>query len=84
GRAEEANLALEAATEAVRRAETMLAAVEDFEIEALRAESTLADVVADSRADLIALRDAPATPAVTAAAADLAAALAALAPAGAP
>lgn len=84
GRAEEANLALEAATEAVRRAETMLAAIEDFEIEALRAESTLADVVADSRADLIALRDAPATPAVTAAAADLEAALAALAPAGAP
>ena len=84
GRVEEANLALEAATEAVRRAETMLASVEDFEIEALRAESTLADVVADSRADLLALRDAPATPAVAAAATDLEGALAALAPAGVP
>lgn len=83
GRAEEANLALEAATEAVRRAETMLTAVEDFEIEALRAESTLADVVADSRADLIALREVPATPAVAAAAAELEEVLAALPPAGA-
>ena len=44
GRAEEANLALETATEAVRRAEAILDGVEDFEIEALRAESTLADV----------------------------------------
>ena len=41
---EEANLALETATEATRRASALLDAVEDFEIEALRAESTLAEV----------------------------------------
>ena len=79
---EEANLALETATEAVRRAGAILDAVEDFEIEALRAESTLADVVADSRGDIIAARNAPQTPEVTAAAAELDAALRALAPAG--
>ncbi|MFT4211467.1 MAG: hypothetical protein QM626_06295, partial [Microbacterium sp.] len=83
GRGEEANLALEAATESVRRAESMLDAVEDFEIEALRAESTLADVVADSRGDLVAVRDAPRTPEVTEAATRLAEALAALPAAGA-
>ncbi|MDQ1127924.1 hypothetical protein [Microbacterium sp. SORGH_AS_0888] len=82
GRAEEANLALEAATESVRRAESLLDAVEDFEIEALRAESTLADVVADSRGDLVAVRDVPPSPEVTAAAARLEQALAALPPAG--
>lgn len=79
---EEANLALETATEATRRAGAMLDAVEDFEIEALRAESTLADVVADSRGDIVAARNAPQTPAVTQAAAELEAALAALAPTG--
>jgi hypothetical protein len=82
GRAEEANLALEAATESVRRAETMLDAVEDFEIEALRAESTLADVIADSRGDLVAVRDVPPSPEVTAAATRLEEALASLSPAG--
>lgn len=82
GRAEEANLALEAATESVRRAENMLDAVEDFEIEALRAESTLADVIADSRGDLVAVRDVPPSPEVTAAAVRLEEALASLAPAG--
>jgi len=82
GRGEEANLALEAATESVRRAEGMLDAVEDFEIEALRAESTLADVIADSRGDLVAVRDVPRTPEVTAAAARLEEALASLTPAG--
>src|SRR5918994_4020434 len=78
GRAEEANLALETATEAVRRAEAILDGVEDFEIEALRAESTLADVIADSRGDLVAARSAPQVPAVTSAAAALEAALTAL------
>lgn len=58
---EEANLALETATEAVRRAGAMLDAVEDFEIQALRAESTLANVVADSRGDIVAARNAPQT-----------------------
>ncbi len=79
---EEANLALETATEATRRASALLAAVEDFEIEALRAESTLAEVVADSRGDIVAARTAPQTPAVTQGVADLDAALAALTPAG--
>lgn len=79
-RREEANLALETATEAVRRAAAIIDGIEDFEIEALRAESTLADVIADSRGDLVAARDAPQVPAVTAAAAALEAALAALPP----
>ncbi|WP_040163665.1 hypothetical protein [Microbacterium gorillae] len=64
GNGEEANLALETATEAVRRATTVLDSIDDFELEALRAESTLADVIADSRGDLIAARRAPRTPAV--------------------
>lgn len=81
---EEANLALETATEATRRASSLLDAVEDFEIEALRAESTLAEVVADSRGDLIAARTAPQTPAVTSAVAALQNALSALSPAGTP
>ncbi len=41
GQREQASVALEAATEAVRRAESLLDAVDTFEIEALRAESTL-------------------------------------------
>jgi hypothetical protein len=81
---EEANVALETATEATRRASALLDAVEDFEIEALRAESTLAEVVADSRGDLIAARTAPAVPAVAEAVTALQAALAALTPAGRP
>jgi len=79
---EEANLALETATEAVRRAGAILDAVEDFEIQALRAESTLADVVADSRGDIMAARTAPQTPEVVAATAALEKALMQLAPAG--
>jgi hypothetical protein len=78
GRREEANLALETATEAVRRAAAIIDGVEDFEIEALRAESTLADVIADSRGDLVAARQAPQVPAVTQAVAALEQALAAL------
>ncbi|WP_226532649.1 hypothetical protein [Microbacterium paraoxydans] len=81
---EEANVALETATEATRRASALLDAVEDFEIEALRAESTLAEVVADSRSDLIAARNAPAVPAVASAVAALQDALAALTPSGQP
>ncbi|SJN30947.1 hypothetical protein FM104_07200 [Microbacterium esteraromaticum] len=81
-RNDEANLALETATEAVRRTTSILDTVEDFEIEALRAESTLADVVADSRGDIVAARSAPQTPEVVAAAAQLEQALNALAPAG--
>ncbi|WP_193598515.1 hypothetical protein [Microbacterium sp. YJN-G] len=79
---EEANLALETATEAVRRAAAILDAVEDFEIQALRAESTLADVVADSRGDIMAARTAPQTPEVVAGVTALEKALMSLAPAG--
>jgi hypothetical protein len=82
GQREQANLALEASTESVRRAATLLDAVENYEIEALRAESTLAAIVEDSRDDLVAARKEPQTPAVTAAIADLQAALAALPRAG--
>lgn len=81
---EEANLALETATEATRRAGALMDAVEDFEIEALRAESTLAEVVADSRGDIIAARNAPNVPAVASAVAELEGALDALSPAGTP
>lgn len=84
GNAAASTVALEAATEGIRRSATLLEAVETYEIEALRAESTLAAVVADSRGDLIAVRDVPATPAVASAAADLEAALAALPGAGTP
>lgn len=80
---EEANVALETATESLRRATAVLDAVEDFEIEALRAESTLADVVADSRADIVAAGSAPQTPEVQRATSALEAALSALAPSGA-
>lgn len=83
GQREQANLALEAATESVRRAAVLLDAVETFEIEALRAESTLSAVVEDSRGDLVAARQAPQAPAVTAAIAALQDALASLPPAGA-
>jgi hypothetical protein len=82
GRNQESVLALETATEATRRAASLLDAVDDFEIEALRAESTLAEVVADSRGDLAAVRTAPDAPAVAAAATALQQALSALPPAG--
>lgn len=82
GQREQANLALEAATESVRRAAALLDAVETFEVEALRAESTLAAIVEDSRGDLaVAMRE-PASPGVTAAMAALQSALAALPAAG--
>nr|WP_274637857.1 hypothetical protein [Microbacterium bovistercoris] len=79
---EPANLALEAATEAVRRARALLDAVDNFEIEALRAESTLGAVVDDSRQDLVVARTAPQTPEVGAAVERLEHALSALPPAG--
>lgn len=82
GQREQANVALEAATESVRRAGALLDAVENFEIEALRAESTLTAIIEDSRGDLVVARREPATPAVAAAMADLEAALAALPAAG--
>jgi hypothetical protein len=78
GQREQGNMALEAATESVRRATAMLDALETFEIEALRAESTLAAVIDDSRGDLVTARTAPQSPAVVEAARALTAALAAL------
>ncbi|WP_019182251.1 hypothetical protein [Microbacterium yannicii] len=82
GQREQANMALEAATESVRRAETLLDAVETFEVEALRAESTLAAIVEDSRDDLVVALREPQTPAVGAAITELQSALAALPAAG--
>ncbi|PZU46416.1 MAG: hypothetical protein DI566_07965 [Microbacterium sp.] len=57
GQREQANLALETAIEASRRATTLLDAVDTFEVEALRAESTLNAIIDDSRGDLAAARD---------------------------
>lgn len=82
GQREQANMALEASTESVRRAETLLDAVETFEVEALRAESTLAAIVEDSRGDLVVALKEPHSPAVQAAIEELQAALAALPAAG--
>lgn len=82
GQREQANLALETAIEATRRAGTLIEAVEEYEIEALRAESTLAAIVDDSREDIVAAREFSSTPAVSASVAALDAALAALTPAG--
>lgn len=79
---EEADLALETATEAIRRATAILEAVEEFEIESLRAESTLAEVVADSRGDLLRARSAPRSAEVAGAIAALQEALDSLDPAG--
>lgn len=82
GQREQASVALEAATEAVRRAESLLDAVDTFEIEALRAESTLAAVIDDSRGDLIEARRGPQTPVVRQAMTTLERELAALPAAG--
>jgi len=82
GQREQANLALEASTESVRRAAALLDAVETFEVEALRAESTLAAIVEDSRGDLVVALKEPQSPGVTTAIAQLQAALASLPPVG--
>lgn len=83
GQREQASVALEAAIEAARRAESLLDAVDTFEIEALRAESTLAAVIEDSRGDLVEARRGPQTPAVLQAMATLERELSALSSAGA-
>ena len=83
GQREQASVALEASTEAVRRAESLLDAVDTFEIEALRAESTLAAVIDDSRGDLVEARRGPQTPVVLQAMATLERELAALPAVGA-
>ena len=82
GQREQANLALETAIEAMRRARTLLDAVDSYEIEALRAESTLAAIVEDSREDIGAARPYLRYPAVSAAVAALDRELSALTPAG--
>ncbi|MGW9630213.1 hypothetical protein ACWGST_05880 [Agromyces sp. NPDC055520] len=82
GQREQANLALEASTESVRRAATLLDAVETFEVEALRAESTLGAIVEDSRGDLAVALKEPHSAGVAAAIATLQGALASLPPAG--
>ncbi len=80
GQREQANLALETAIEAIRRATTLIDAVDQFEVEALRAESTLAAIVDDSREDLVAARPLAPSPAVGAAMVELERALGALSP----
>ena len=82
GRREQANVALEASVESVRRAATLLDAVETFEVEALRAESALAAVVEESRRDLAAALEEPRSRRVADMIGELQAALAALPPAG--
>ena len=82
GQREQANLALEAATESVRRAATLLDAVETFEVEALRAEATLAAIVEDSRGDVAVALKEPHSPAVATAITELQTALASLPAAG--
>ncbi|QAB18600.1 hypothetical protein Leucomu_12385 [Leucobacter muris] len=79
GKPEDANLALEAATETVRRAESIIDEVDGFEIEALRAQTTLSDVIADSRGDLAEARRGSRTGAVDDAVNRLEAALASVA-----
>ncbi|WP_079575156.1 hypothetical protein [Krasilnikoviella flava] len=56
----EAGAAARAAEEAVRRAEGLLRAVDDYEAEALRAEAALGALVAESRAELAQARALPA------------------------
>ncbi|MFD5601178.1 hypothetical protein ACFWHR_14110 [Leucobacter sp. NPDC058333] len=72
----DANLALETAIETVRRAASILDGVDSFEIEALRAQNTLADVIEDSRGDISAARTEPRNNAVDEAVQRLEAALA--------
>ncbi|MFT4214530.1 MAG: hypothetical protein QM622_07115 [Microbacterium sp.] len=84
GQREQANLALETAIEAVRRATTLIDAVDSYEVEALRAESTLDAIVLDSREDLAAARDLTGIPAVATAMTALERELSTLAPTGTP
>jgi hypothetical protein len=59
-RGRDADAAVQAAAETVRRAEGLLEAVEQFEMEALRAEATLGAMIAESRSELAAARALPA------------------------
>lgn len=82
GQLEESNLAVETATETVRRASAMIDGVDRFEFEEIRAQATLADVIADSRNDLIVAARVPRTSEVTEAARRLETQLAAIGTAG--
>lgn len=82
GRRELGLVALEASVASVRRAATLLDAVETFEVEALRAEATLAALVGESRRNLAVALKEPRSRGVTTAIAELQAALAALPAAG--
>lgn len=82
GARDQAEVALEASAESVRRAATMLDAVETFEVEALRAESTLAAIVEESRRHLAVALEAPPSRGVASAIDELQAALASLPPVG--
>ncbi|MRX44517.1 hypothetical protein [Agromyces kandeliae] len=82
GRRDHADVALEASARSVRRAATLLDAVETFEVEALRAEATLASLADECRRELAAAVGAPRSPAAADAIAELQAALAALPAAG--
>jgi hypothetical protein len=80
GRGEEAIKAIQVASDSVRRAEDLLDAVTDFEVEAVHAESTLTAVLADSRGDIVEARQMLASipdPQIEAAADNLGAAVAA-------
>lgn len=78
GARDQAQLALEASADSVRRVAAMLDAVETFEVEALRAESTLAAVVEESRRHIAVALEAPPTRGVATAIDELRAALAGL------
>jgi ABC-type transporter Mla subunit MlaD len=55
-RAADSTVPLQTAEEAVHRAGQLVAAVEHFEVDALRAESTLAAVIADTESDIVEAR----------------------------
>ncbi len=82
GLREQASVALEASADSIRRAETLLDAVETFEVEALQAESTLTALVEECRRDLAVVLAAPHSRAVANRVAELQDALAALPAAG--
>ncbi|HEY1106072.1 MAG TPA: hypothetical protein VGE78_07975 [Agromyces sp.] len=82
GLREQANLALEAATEAVHRAAAALDAVETYEVEALHAESKLAALVEQSRRHLAAAQHEPQSRGFAGAIAELRSAVADLPAAG--
>ncbi|WP_221585383.1 hypothetical protein [Microbacterium sp. G2-8] len=83
-RRDDAMVAVETATEAVRRARAILDAVDDFEIEAMRAQTTLSEVVADSRGDIREARSENQTARVTQAIAELETAISGLSAPGTP